>query len=113
MWPTGSPSAIGTAFGGAVTGGRVPEPMTSLPDAVEEVDDVEVVVLVDVVDWDNLSLNCRSRRSWAWASRMPVPHSWYATKSRISTPAAMQARPMRLSTFATRTTADGTGLLLW
>src|SRR5581483_5340879 len=50
--------------------------------------------------------NCLWRRSCACASRIPVPQSWYATKSRISTPSVISVRPMPLSTLASFTEDD-------
>ena len=48
------------------------------------------------------SSNSSSSEFWACASRMPVPHSWYTTNSRISTPAVMQTRPIAPRTLARR-----------
>ena len=48
------------------------------------------------------SSNSVSSWSCACASRMPVPHSWYATNSRMSTPAVMQTRPIAPRTLARR-----------
>ncbi len=40
------------------------------------------------------ALNVRARSFWACVVWMPVPHSWYTTNSRISTPARIMNRPM-------------------
>src|SRR5690606_18418117 len=97
----GSPSGTGSS-GGTVSGGSVVV-VASGSSVVLVVLEVVVVVGRSASVSASVSANWSSRRFWAWASLMPVPHSWYATKSRISTPAVMNVRPTAPRTLANLT----------
>ena len=74
--------------------GEVAGAVTGTGAVVDVVDSVEEVVVVPA-SW---LANSLLRRSWARCVARPVPHSWYATKSRMSTPARIMNRPIAPTT---------------
>ena len=74
----------------------------AVPEGVVDDDDGfgAVVAVVDAVVAgavvgapSSTAAKSRSRSFWAWASRRPVPQSWYETKRRMRTPVVMKVRP--------------------
>src|SRR6476469_10651120 len=97
MMATASPAIGGAASGAASVVGGVDT--TGLAEAalVDVVDRGDVFWQRDSFGWSWHSM-ARCSECWLRASAMPVPHSWYATNSRINTPVVMKVLPMPRST---------------
>ncbi len=102
MRPTGSP-ICGAMFTRLTVVGAIVE-VGPVPVEFDDVGGAEVLV-----DPASRSLNCLSSLVCALASCRPVPQSWKATNSRISTPAAMRALPTIPTMRSALTTAHHAG----
>jgi hypothetical protein len=91
MRPIPSPSFTTGNTGGAVDRGAVV--VVGAVSEVVERDADDVVVDSTTGLSRNCDSNWRFRSFWARAVKMPVPQSWYATKSRISSPTVTSIRP--------------------